>query len=450
MGRITLAKSTVTTLASYTMQTAKLPRNVCDTIDKKTRRFVWGGDEEKRKIHLLSWECLQKPMDQGGLALRSARQTNAAFLTKLGWRVLTEPNALWSRVLRSKYCKGRCDLDMFERKANMSNVWRGITDNVNTLVLGARVAVNNGSSTLFWDHRWATNLKLRDLALHDIPPDLDGATVEELWDPNAGWKWDAFANLLPPDVIKEIDAHELKSDPSTGDLLYWCSGNKGKFSIKSALNIIRRDELEPSDGCWELIWKLRVQQRIRVFIWLAMHDRLMTNSNRHKRNLTDIPRCSLCEDADETVMHVLRDCKAAKEVWRQVGGPAHSPSFRTGNLRQWLTRNIKFKQEMTSLRKLNWPIFFAIVIWWLWRWRNCVALGTTQSLPIDVNAFLMTRFEEAWRSLGDSVLESNVNPNPRVESFVRWKAPPEGWMVLNSDGAAKGSPGPAGGRGYPK
>lgn len=104
------------------MQTAKLPRTICDEIDKKARRFVWGGDEEKRKIYLLSWECLQKPRDQGGLAIRSARQTNAAFLTKLGWRVLTEPNALWSRVLRSKYCKGRCDLDMFERKANMSNV----------------------------------------------------------------------------------------------------------------------------------------------------------------------------------------------------------------------------------------------------------------------------------------------------------------------------------------
>lgn len=39
-GRITLAKSTITTLASYAMQTAKIPRTVCDDIDKRTRRFI--------------------------------------------------------------------------------------------------------------------------------------------------------------------------------------------------------------------------------------------------------------------------------------------------------------------------------------------------------------------------------------------------------------------------
>lgn len=161
----------------------------------------------------------------------------------------------------------------------MSNVWRGITDNVNTLWNGARVAVNNGSSTLFWDHRWAINRTLRDLAIYAIPNDIDRATVAELWDPNAGWKWDAFANLLPSEVIKEIDAYELKDDPSTCDLLYWNGNNKGRFSIKSALSIMRQDELEPVDGCWELIWKLSVQQRIRVFLWLSMHDRLMTDTS---------------------------------------------------------------------------------------------------------------------------------------------------------------------------
>lgn len=102
--------------------------------------------------------------------------------------MLTEPNALWSRVLGSKYCKGRCDLEMFEPKANMSNVWRWITDNVNTLWNGARVAVNNGRNTLFWDHKWATNQPLCDLATQEIPENLSGATVAEMWDINTGWK----------------------------------------------------------------------------------------------------------------------------------------------------------------------------------------------------------------------------------------------------------------------
>lgn len=39
-GRITLAKSTISTIANYSMQTAKIPRTTCDNIDKKVRRFI--------------------------------------------------------------------------------------------------------------------------------------------------------------------------------------------------------------------------------------------------------------------------------------------------------------------------------------------------------------------------------------------------------------------------
>lgn len=87
-GRITLAKSTVSTMAYYSMQTAKIPRSICDDIDRKTRRFIW-GNEDKRSVHLISWENLQKPRQQGDIGIRSAKQATAAFLTKLGWRVLT-------------------------------------------------------------------------------------------------------------------------------------------------------------------------------------------------------------------------------------------------------------------------------------------------------------------------------------------------------------------------
>lgn len=42
--RITLAKSTISAMASYAMQMEKIPRSICDNVDKRTRRFVWGGN----------------------------------------------------------------------------------------------------------------------------------------------------------------------------------------------------------------------------------------------------------------------------------------------------------------------------------------------------------------------------------------------------------------------
>lgn len=59
-----------------------------------------GDTEEKKRMHLVAWERVTRPKMEGGLGIRSIRQTNAAFLAKLGWRVLAEPETMWSRVVR--------------------------------------------------------------------------------------------------------------------------------------------------------------------------------------------------------------------------------------------------------------------------------------------------------------------------------------------------------------
>lgn len=76
----------------------------------------------------------------------------------------------------------------------MSNVWSGITENAIFISEGAKVAVGYGVHTLFWDHSWATNKPLRHYATTEVPHDIEGATVEEIWDKVYGWKWDVFAN----------------------------------------------------------------------------------------------------------------------------------------------------------------------------------------------------------------------------------------------------------------
>ncbi|XP_074313583.1 uncharacterized protein LOC141648767 [Silene latifolia] len=83
-GLATLVQSTPSSMANYSMQTAKILKITCDSLDRKTRRFLWGGDENKRKVHLISWETIQRPKSAGGLGFNSSRQANAAFLTKLG------------------------------------------------------------------------------------------------------------------------------------------------------------------------------------------------------------------------------------------------------------------------------------------------------------------------------------------------------------------------------
>jgi len=83
-GRATLIQSTVTAIPAYVMQSARLPRSVCDDLDRKIRRFLWGGTAMQRKLHLVAWDAITKEKAQGGLGIRGMRQLNAAYLMKLG------------------------------------------------------------------------------------------------------------------------------------------------------------------------------------------------------------------------------------------------------------------------------------------------------------------------------------------------------------------------------
>lgn len=153
----------------YAMQSTKIPRSTCDELDRKLRAFLWGSKEGERKVHLVSWAAITKSKREGGLGIRAMRQTNTAFLAKLGWRLLTEPKSLWSRVMRAKYCDDRCDLDMFKEKKNASNAWRGIMSSVDVVRKGINIAVGNDQRTFFWHHKWALDKTLMEVAVVEPP-----------------------------------------------------------------------------------------------------------------------------------------------------------------------------------------------------------------------------------------------------------------------------------------
>ncbi|KAE8695714.1 hypothetical protein F3Y22_tig00110694pilonHSYRG00408 [Hibiscus syriacus] len=72
-------------------------------IDRVNRRFLWGGNAEKRTTHLVSWEDVCKPKKFGGLGLRTMAKHNSVILQKTTWRLLTQPDSLWVKALKARY-----------------------------------------------------------------------------------------------------------------------------------------------------------------------------------------------------------------------------------------------------------------------------------------------------------------------------------------------------------
>lgn len=98
-GRITLAKFVVLVIPSYFMSTIELPVSVCGQIEKLARDFICGSSMEKRKPSLLNWMDCCKPLEVGGLSIRSLANQNRVSLLKLGFDIVVSPDKLWLRLL---------------------------------------------------------------------------------------------------------------------------------------------------------------------------------------------------------------------------------------------------------------------------------------------------------------------------------------------------------------
>ncbi|MCH96047.1 ribonuclease H, partial [Trifolium medium] len=79
------------------------PKTICEEVDKIQRGFVWGDSDQGRKTRLISWEVCCLPKNDGGLGIWQAQHMNEAFLMKMLWNLIKNPNDLWCKVLYNKY-----------------------------------------------------------------------------------------------------------------------------------------------------------------------------------------------------------------------------------------------------------------------------------------------------------------------------------------------------------
>lgn len=89
------------------------------------------------------------------------------------------------------------------------------------------------------------------------------------------------------------------------------------------------------------IWKLKIPEKLRVHMWLSSWDSLMTNRLRAIPGLPDTDACSRCDCHAETILHPLRDCYKAQDMWAVFVKPEEEDQFFSANMRAWIDKNIK-------------------------------------------------------------------------------------------------------------
>ncbi|XP_073311023.1 uncharacterized protein [Primulina huaijiensis] len=100
-GKETLIKSVLHAIPTYAMSCFRIPKSICEEIERECANFWWGKEEGKRRLHWKKWSDLCNPKCQGGLGFRHLETFNRALMAKQVWRVTTKPGSLVARILKA-------------------------------------------------------------------------------------------------------------------------------------------------------------------------------------------------------------------------------------------------------------------------------------------------------------------------------------------------------------
>ena len=81
-GRLTLLKSTLSSLPTYYLSLFTIPKHMAARIERLQHNFLWGGLGDGFKHHVVGWDTVCSPLAQDGLGVRKVEVFNRALLGK--------------------------------------------------------------------------------------------------------------------------------------------------------------------------------------------------------------------------------------------------------------------------------------------------------------------------------------------------------------------------------
>ncbi|MBA0589994.1 hypothetical protein Gorai_018715 [Gossypium raimondii] len=214
--------------------------------------------------------------------------------------------------------------------------------------------------------------------------------VADFVDPDGCWKWSKLRHYFSSEILDYIVVCHPPNDTLGNDTRLWRPNVNGRFSIKAAYKSIVQFDVSHVNTRWKEIWNNALPPRIKHFLWLVMHRRLLTNCKKVRRRLTNEAGCLICGGSQETVLHALRDCWFATEAWMKI-----------------ILADCVF-------------IFF----------------------ELDLTEWVIGKVEDMVRStecFAVNVCETNLKGSKSRDSravMARWCSPNHGWIKVNMDGAA--------------
>lgn len=136
-------------MSIYSMNCFKLPKGICEDINRVLTGYWWGSIDEKRKLHYVAWNRMSLPNKEGGLRFKDIEHFNTALLEKQVWRIFQHLQCLMARVLKGRYFY-YTNIVNAPNGYKPSYSWKSILQGRDLLKKGMRFFVRNGKAIQLW------------------------------------------------------------------------------------------------------------------------------------------------------------------------------------------------------------------------------------------------------------------------------------------------------------
>lgn len=439
-GRVLLVKSVIQAMLVHSMSVYSWPIALLKDIDKWCRNFIWSGDIDKRKMVTVAWKKLCKPMDEGGMGLRSTISLNEASNLKLGWDMLNSMEP-WATALRGRVFRNRKPIAYHIH----SSLWCSIKSEFSQIIENSSWLLGNGKKINFWSDSWCGSTIGERLSIPNHILSHLSARVNDLI---IGHQWFIPPTLqeLFPQLYLILDQISIPIVPLEDELV-WKSTSAGSLSLKEAY--LYKVQVGQKIHWAKIIWSPDIPPSKSMMVWRLMHDRLPTDEKMMERGSNMVSMCTNCKTYTESSSHLFLHCPFASKLWNWLSSVLNFPINFTVTSDIWnvcdrsWTPQCKLaitaclvnvinciwyvrNQARFQNKIIDWRIAINIII-------SSTALSgnnTTKTSAVDMTEFRILK-----------ALKINIHP-PKAPSIkeVLWQPPIINWLKVNTDGAVTKNP----------
>ncbi|KAH1057629.1 hypothetical protein J1N35_035694 [Gossypium stocksii] len=236
------------------------------------------------------------------------------------------------------------------------------------------------------------------------------------------WKQDVIRTVFGEEQLKTILSIPLAGSRPP-DVLVWRGDNSDVYTARSGYHWLITEENhrihnDITREYYTKLWDLKMPSKIRILLWKITNGYIPTTYNLKLRHLAINSLCPMCQEDEESVEHLFRDCSFTQQVLRRLGVP-ESTCNKEAIWRKWL--ETEFNSQNTEACKIR-----AIAYWAVWFNRNKIYHEGVREQVDGVVGFIKSYYDEI-----NFMREFSTNKYEMHSSV--WKLPDNDIIKINFD-----------------